>query len=102
MKNSLQSARLRSNTLRIMPTTLTFCRLNFQKLYAKSRKLGIAEWNDALDYPDFIHGLWLAMRQHPELQEEARKIQDLLNDGDAIELLSAVVIQHRQEALKNG
>lgn len=102
MKKSVQLAGSISHTPRIMPTTLTFCRLNFQKLYAKARKLGIAEWNDALDYPDFIHGLWLAMRQHAELNEEARKIEDLLSNGDAIELLSEVVMLHRQEALKNG
>lgn len=102
MKKSIQIPGSKSDTLQIMSTTLTFCRLNFQKLYAKARKLGIAEWNDALDYPDFIHGLWLAMRQHSELREEARKIQDLLNNGDAIELLSLVVMSHRQEALNNG
>lgn len=102
MGKSLQTASLQANTLRIMPTTITFCKLNFQKLYSKSRKLGIAEWNDALDYPDFIHGLWLAMRQHADLKGEAQKIQDILNDGDAIELLSEVVMQHRRQSLKNG
>ena len=102
MRRPHQSSNLQANTLKVMPTTLTFCKLNFQKLYSKARKLGIAEWNDALDYADFIHGLWQAMRLHPELNVEAKKIEDTLTDGDAIELLSEVVMRHRQELLKNG
>jgi hypothetical protein len=79
-----------------MPTTITFCKLNFRKLYAKSRKLGIAEWNDSLDYADFIHGLWHTMCTHEDLIRESSKIEEILNEGDAIELLSEIVMEHRR------
>jgi len=97
MRSVLLSARLKEKTLIVMPTTLTFCKLHFRKLYAKSRKLGIAEWNDSLDYADFIHGLWHSMRTHEELIQESRKIEEILNEGDAIELLSEIVMEHRRQ-----
>ncbi len=96
MSRALTSARLKEETIIVMPTTLSFCKLNFIKLYSKARKLGIAEWNDSLDYPDFIHGLWHTMRTHEALTPVAKKIEEILQDGDAIELLSEVVLEHRR------
>lgn len=96
MGRALTSARLKAKTLLVMPTTINLCKLNFHKLYSKARKLGIAEWNDSLDYPDFIHGLWHIMLTHKELKPEAIKIEEVLEHGDAIELLSEIVMEHRR------
>jgi len=97
MTSIKRSARLKEKTLIVMPTTITFCKLNFRKLYFKAIKLGVAEWNDSLDYPDFIHGLWHSMRTHENLQLEARKIEEILSEGDAIEILSEVVMDYRRQ-----
>lgn len=80
----------------VMPSSVQFCKLNFHKLYAKARRLGIVEWNDALDYPDFIHGLWHIMLTHEALKEDAMKIDNVLKNGDSIELLSEIVLSQRR------
>ncbi len=90
------NARLKEKTLLVMPTTINLCKLQFHKLYTQARRLGIAEWNDSLDYADFIHGLWHIMRTHKALKKDAEKIVDLLENGDAIELLSEIVLNHRR------
>lgn len=97
MGRELASARLPEKTPLAEPTAINFCKINFQKLYARARELGIAEWNDSLDYADFVHGLWQLMRTHDELKLEAKKIDSLLEEGDAIELLSEIVMNHRRE-----
>lgn len=79
----------------IMPSTITFCKLSIRKLYAKSRRLGIASWNDSLDYADFIHELWESISGHRELKEEAARTLEILGKGDVIQLLSDTVMEHR-------
>lgn len=102
MGRAMKSERLVEAIPLLMPSTITFCKLNLQKLYAKARKLNIAEWNDALDYPDFIHGLWHTMLTHKELKEETAQLDAILDRGDAIELLSEVVMNHRRQKLMEG
>ena len=79
----------------VMPSTITFCKLSIRKLYAKSRRLGIASWNDSLDYADFIHELWDPISGHRELKDEAARTLEILGKGDVIQLLSDTVMEHR-------
>ncbi|MEP0262294.1 hypothetical protein [Dokdonia sp.] len=95
MGRASNTERLTSSRPIVMPSTITFCKLSIRKLYAKSRRLGIASWNDSLDYADFIHELWEAISKHRELKEEAARTLEILGKGDVIQLLSDTVMEHR-------
>ncbi len=102
MGRGIKSERLHAAIPLLMPSTITFYKLNLQKLYAKARRLNIAQWNDALDYADFIHALWNTMLTHDALKEDAQQLEAILDTGDAIELLSEVVMNHRRQKLLEG
>lgn len=102
MGRGIKSERLAAAIPLLMPSTILVCKLNLKKLYAKARRLEIAQWNDALDYADFIHALWQTMLTHEALKEDAQKLQSVLDRGDAIELLSEVVMNHRRQKLMEG
>lgn len=96
MGRASKSERLTSTRPIVMPTTITFSKLTLKKLYAKSRRLRIVQWNDALDYAEFIHALWNTMLNHEELKKDAIQLQEMLGKGDAIQLLSDTVMEHRR------
>ena len=77
----------------VMSSTITFCKLNIKKLYAKGKRLGITNWSNEADYADFIHNLWDAIASHRELKTEAKRIEDILGKGDVIQLLSDTVME---------
>lgn len=95
MGRPTKTERLKQARPVIMQTTLTFCRLNFQKLYARSRRLQLATIEEGQDYAEYIHNLWKTMLTHDALKDEAKKLEDILGDGDAVQLLNDVVMDHR-------
>lgn len=80
----------------IMRSTLNFCRLNLQKLYARTYRLQLATWSADQDYAEYINNLWATMMTHDALEDEARKLEETLGTGDAVQILSDIVMQHRQ------
>ena len=101
MGRASNSERLTAPRPIIMHSTITFCKLNIRKLYAKGRRLGIAEWNNKSDYADYIHNLWEAISSHSELKEEAKRTEDILGKGDVIQLLSDTVIEQHGILISN-
>lgn len=93
-----KTERLKSARPFIMPSTLTFCKLNLQKLYARSRRLQLTHWNEDQDYADYINNLWVTMLKHDALKEEAIKLEEMLGTGDAVQILSDIVMEHRQSS----
>lgn len=94
MGRASNSERLRTPRPIVMPSTVTFCKLNIIKLYAKGKRLGITNWNNESDYADFIHNLWDAISSHSELKAEAKRIESILDKGDVIQLLSDTVMEY--------
>ena len=93
-----KTERLKSARPLVMPSTLSFCKLNLQKLYARCRRLQITHWNDDQDYADYINNLWVLMLKHNALKEEAKKLEEMLGTGDAVQILSDIVMEHRQSS----
>lgn len=100
MGRPTKTERLKEARPLVMQSTLTFCRLNLQKLYARTRRLNLANIGDEQDYADYIHSLWNTMLTHDELKIESLKLEEILGTGDAIQLLNDVVMDHR--ASSNG
>lgn len=100
MGRPTKTERLKEARPLVMQSTLIFCRLNLQKLYARTRRLNLANIGDEQDYADYIHSLWNTMLRHNELKIEALKLEEILGTGDAIQLLNDVVMDHR--ASSNG
>ncbi len=99
MGRASNSERLTAPRPIIMHSTITFCKLNIRKLYAKGRRLGIPRWNNTSDYADYIHNLWETISSHSELKEEAKRTEDLLGKGDVIQLLSDTVMEQQHSIL---
>ena len=99
MGRPTKTERLKEARPLIKQTTLILCKLNFQNLYIKSRRLQLATISDGQDYPDYIHNLWNTMLRHESLKTEANRLEKILGPGDAIELLSSTVI-HYQKLIK--
>lgn len=98
MGRPTKTERLKSARPIIMQSTLIFCKLNLQKLYARSRRLDLAHWNENQEYADYINNLWTTMLKHKALKEEAVKLEEMLGTGDAVQVLSDIVIEHRQSS----
>ena len=98
MGSTTKPERLQSARPILMSSTLRFYTLNLQKLYAKSRRLNLADWHNDQEYPEYIHSLWNTMLTHSAFKEEAKKIEQALGAGDAIQLLSDMVTEHRKSS----
>lgn len=94
MGRASNSERLIASKPIVMQSTITFCKLNIRKLYAKGKRLGIPDWNRESDYADYIHNLWEAISTHRELKEEAIRMEEILGIGDTIQLLSDTVTEY--------
>ena len=97
MGRRIKSERLEKATPIVMPSTLNFCRLNLHKLYARSRRLNLAHWSENQDYAEYIHKLWRTMRTHKSLKDEGSKIEEMLSNGDVIQLLSDIVMERHKQ-----
>lgn len=98
MGRPTKSERLKVARPIIMQSTLIFCKLNLQKIYARSRRLDLTHWNEEQDYADYIHNLWTTMLKHDALKKEAQKLEEILGTGDAVQLLSDMVMEYRQSS----
>lgn len=96
MGRPTKTERLKKARPILMPSTIALCKLNLKKMYAKSRRLHLAEWNESLDYADYIHNLWNNMLTHNAIKEDAIKLEEIIGNGDAIQLLSDIVITHKK------
>lgn len=95
MGRPTKTERLKEARPILMQSTLTFCRLNLQKLYARTCRLNLAGIKEDQEYADYIHTLWETMLTHDDLKNEAQKLDDILDAGDAVQLLHDIVIDHR-------
>ncbi len=84
-----------------MASTIALCKLNIKKMYVQSKKLNLTTWDDNQDYADYIHHLWSKMLTNNLIKDEAFKVEEILGTGDAIQLLSDIVMTH-QRILNNG
>ena len=97
MGRPTKTERLKEARPIIMQSTLIFCKLNLQKIYARSRRLELTHWNERdNDYADYINNLWTTMLTHDALKEDALKLEEMLGTGDAIQILSDIVMEHKQ------
>lgn len=94
MGRPIKTERLKKARPILMASTIALCKLNFKKLYAQSRRLNLTEWDDNQDYADYIHNLWNKMLTNNILKDEAIKLEEILGTGDAIQILSDVVMTH--------
>ena len=101
MGRPTKTERLEKARPAVIPSTITFCKLNLHKLYARSRRLHLSNWNDYQDYADYIHNLWNTMSTHNAFKDDAIKLEEMLGTGDVIQLLSDIVMDH-QKQLANG
>lgn len=101
MGRHIKSERLERARPIVMPSTIIFCKINLQKLYARSRSLHLAHWNENQDYAEYIHKLWKTMLTHKSLKEEGLKLEEMLDSGDVVQLLSDMVMEY-QIQLSNG
>lgn len=98
MGRPTKTERLKKARPIIMQSTLIFCKLNLQKIYARSRRLELAHWNEEQDYADYINNLWTTMLKHDALKTDANKLEEMLGTGDVVQLLSDIVMEHRRSS----
>ena len=96
MGRPIKTERIKKARPILMESTIRLCKLNLKKMYAQSRRLDLARWNENQDYADYIHNLWNTMLKHNALTENATKLEEVLGSGDAIQLLSDIVINHKR------
>ena len=77
----------------IIPNTILLSKMKIKNMFMHLRTIGRGEWNPEFEYPDFIHHLWNEILSNKELKEDAKKIQQALGRGDAIQLLSDIYME---------
>lgn len=98
MGRPTKTERLKEARPIIMQSTLIFCKLNLQKIYARSRRLELTHWNEEHEYADYVNNLWTTMMKHDALKSDALKLEEILGTGDVVQLLSDIVMEHRQSS----
>ncbi|WP_339847104.1 hypothetical protein [Dokdonia sp. Asnod1-B02] len=98
MGRPTKTERLKEARPIIMQSTLIFCKLNLQKIYARSRRLELTHWNEDQDYADYINNLWTTMMKHDAIKKDALKLDEMLGTGDVVQLLSDIVMEHRKSS----
>lgn len=98
MGRPTKTERLKEARPLIMQSTLVYCKLNLQKIYARSRRLQLTHCNEDQDYADYINNLWSTMLKHEALKNDALKLDEMLGTGDVVQLLSDIVIAQRQSS----
>ena len=96
MSRTRNTERLKEIRPKVMPSTLAMSKLAVKKLFSKIRREGVATWNDGLDYAEYIHALWNTLLQHKEYGVESQHIENMLGKGDAIQILSDIVLEDRR------
>jgi len=60
----------------------------FQSHIATAMRKKIIQWNDGLNYTDFIQALWRVFKFHEDFKADTEKILHILTEEDAIALLA--------------
>lgn len=54
----------------------------------KAKDSNLIEWNDELNFSDFVHALWRLFNTHEYFKEGTSKILSIVSENIAIEILS--------------
>lgn len=60
----------------------------FQSHIASAMQQKIIQWNDGLNYTDFIQALWRVFKYHEDFKSDTEKVLRSLSEEDAIALLA--------------
>jgi len=66
----------------------TDTRLLIRDLIQKAKDSNLAQWNDGLNFAEFIHALWRLFLRHDSFKASASKILEEIPEDNAIELLA--------------
>lgn len=62
-----------------------------KKLISKAYDSNMVRWNDALNFPDFVHALWRLFLKHENFKDGAKKVLDNISQDDALQLIAREV-----------
>lgn len=59
-----------------------------KNLVQKAKDSNLIEWNDGLNFSDFVHALWHLFNSHEYFKDGTSKILSIVTESIAIEILS--------------
>ncbi len=59
-----------------------------KNLVQKAKDSNLIQWNDGLNFSDFIHALWQLLKTHENFKGGSTKILSIVSENKAIEVLA--------------
>ncbi|UOB17710.1 hypothetical protein [Abyssalbus ytuae] len=63
-------------------------RLLIRNLIQKAKDSNLAQWNEGLNFAEFVHALWRLFLRHDSFKNSANKILNQVSENYAIEMLA--------------
>ena len=70
-----------------------------KQLISKASDSNLIQWNDGLNFAEFIHAIWRLFLNHDSFKQSAEKILKKIPESSAIEILAQEINVIRAEAV---
>ena len=77
--------------MNITEGNITETRELIKSLVQKAKDINLIQWNDGLNFSDFIHALWRLFKTNENFKEGTSKILNIVPENTAIEVLAQEV-----------
>ncbi|TRZ42565.1 hypothetical protein DMZ48_13775 [Robertkochia solimangrovi] len=74
---------------------LTDIRKSVSEMITDAHKHNLIDYNEGMNFTEFIHALWRLFCNHPDFKERSLPILDKISQNDALEILAEEVNRRR-------
>ncbi|UNY98267.1 hypothetical protein MQE36_14390 [Zhouia spongiae] len=82
-----------NNVMKPLEDRIQESQIIIKMLVNKAYDSNMIQWNDGLNFPDFIHALWRLFLKHDSFKEQTNMVLDRITETDALQLLAREVNQ---------
>ncbi|SFS56615.1 hypothetical protein SAMN04487906_0920 [Zhouia amylolytica] len=82
-----------NNVMKPLEDRIQESQIIIKMLVNKAYDSNMIQWNDGLNFPDFIHALWRLFLKHENFKQQTLLVLDRITEDDALQLLAKEVNQ---------
>lgn len=79
------------NVMKPLERKIQESQIIIRSLLHKAYDSNMIQWNDGLNFPDFIHALWRLFLKHENFKESTKNVLERIPEADALQILAREV-----------